>query len=136
MSISRIAPLPHDARRAARLGLGLTIGLAIVCAADGSATPRREPVAPPPRTPAGLWLASTNTPAVLQLAPAQLSSPGHVAPAAVVTTTGVPLHSLVGMAFDSTGRMWIADQGDSTLLAFSPAALGAPSARQVETVIA
>jgi sugar lactone lactonase YvrE len=126
MSLSRIALLPDEARRVARLGLGLTLGLALVCAADGSTTPRHESAAPVPRTPAGLWLASTS---------AQLPSKGHVVPAAFVTATGAPLHSLVGMAFDSTGRMWIADQGDSTLLAFSPAELDAPSPRSVDAVI-
>ena len=135
VSRSLVALLPDDARRAARLGLGLTLGLALVCAADGSTTRRQESLAPVPRTPAGLWLASTSAPAVFQLAPAQLPSEGHVVPTAVVTATGTPLHSLVGMAFDSTGRMWIADQGDSTLLAFSPAKLDAPGARTVDAVI-
>lgn len=135
MSLARIALSPDEARRAARLGLGLTLGLALVCAADGTTEPRHEVVSPPPRTPAGLWLASTSAPAVLHLAPSQLPSEGHVVPAAVVTAAGVPLHSLVGMAFDPTGRMWIANQGDSTLLAFSPAELEAPSTRKVDAVI-
>ena len=135
MSRSRFALHPEEARRAARLGLGLTLGLALVCAADGSTEPRLEPELAAPRTPAGLWLASTNAPAVLQLAPSRLPSEGRIVPAAVVTAAGVPLHSLVGMAFDSTGRMWIANQGDSTLLAFSPAELEAPSTRRIDAVI-
>jgi sugar lactone lactonase YvrE len=135
MSLARIALFPDEARRVARLGLGVTLGLAVVCAADGSTAPREVSDAPAPHTPAGLWLASTSAPAVLQLTPSLLPSEGHVAPAAVVTATGIPLHSLVGMAFDSTGRMWIANQGDSTLLAFSPAELDAPSERKVDAVI-
>ena len=89
----------------------------------------------PPQTPAGLWIASTSAPALLRLAPAQLVEDGHVSPASVVTPRGIPLHSLVGAAFDTAGRLWITDQGDSLLLALSPVELDAPASPAVASII-
>ena len=140
MSILNRARLRRDVFRSALLALALTIGVVFACAASdasGVTQPRVDLTAPvpPTRTPAGLWLASTNAPAVLQLTPSQLVRSGRVRPAAVVRASSVRLHSLVGMAFDAAGRMWIASQGDSVLLAFSPTQLDATGPRAIESVI-
>jgi sugar lactone lactonase YvrE len=137
MSPLHVTRLRRDALRLAVLALSLTIGMAFACAAADSTTPHVDVATSPPaaRTPAGLWLASTNAPAMLQLAPAQLAAGGHVSPAAVFRASTVRLHSLVGIAFDPTGRMWVASQGDSVLLAFSPLQLDARGPRAIESVI-
>jgi len=136
MSILHVTRLRRDALRFAFIALSFTIGMAFACAAADSTGPTTAVVAPPPaRTPAGLWLASTDAPRMLQLAPSLLASGGHVSPTAVVRATTVRLHSLVGMAFDPAGRMWVASQGDSMLLAFSPSQLDPHGPRAVESVI-
>ena len=138
MSLLHATRRRRDALRLALLALSFTIGMAFACAAADSTQPRLDAVVvvpPPARTPAGLWLASTDAPAMLRLTPAQLGAGGHVTPTAVVKATTVRIHSLVGMAFDPSGRMWVASQGDSMLLAYSPLQLDARGPRAVESVI-
>src|SRR6476659_3502685 len=85
MSMLHVTRPRRDALRLAVIALSLTIGLAFACAAADSTRPSVDAVAPAPaRTPAGLWLASTDAPAMLQLAPSQLAAGGHVSPTAVV----------------------------------------------------
>jgi sugar lactone lactonase YvrE len=136
MSNLHVTRLRRDALRLAFIALSLTLGLAFACAAADATRPRADAVAAAPaHTPAGLWLASTDAPAMLQLTPSQLAAGGHVSPTAVVRATTVRLHSLVGMAFDRAGRMWVASQGDSLLLAFPPLQRDTRGPRAVESVI-
>jgi len=138
MSLLHATRRRRDALRLALLALSFTIGMAFACAAADSTQPRLDAVVvppPPARTPAGLWLASTDAPAMLRLTPSQLAAGGHVTPSAVVRATTVRIHSLVGVAFDPSGRMWVASQGDSVLLAYSPLQLDARGPRAVESVI-
>jgi sugar lactone lactonase YvrE len=136
MSILLVARLRRDALRFAFIAFSLTLVVAFACAAAGSTAPSAGvAVVAPARTPSGLWLASTNAPAMLRLEPAQLAAGGRVSPTAVVRPATVRLHSLVGMAFDPDGRMWVASQGDSLLLAFSPSQLDVRGARAIESVI-
>jgi hypothetical protein len=73
--------------------------------------------------PEGLWTASGIPSAILRLSPAQLSDNGARIPATTLTTTSAQLFSLVGVAFDQTGTMWVASADDSLVLAFAPSAL-------------
>ena len=136
MPMLHVTRFRRDALRIAFIALSLTAVLTFACAAAGSTTPSVGAVAPAPaRTPVGLWLASTNAPSMIHLAPALLAARGHVSPTTVVRPATVRLHSLVGMAFDRAGRMWVASQGDSMLLAFSPSQLDERGHRTVESVI-
>ena len=116
----------------------VAMSLGLLAAHDWGEPAKRAPGlgAPrPPQTPAGLWIASTSSRAMLRLAPAQLVGDGYVSPASVVTPSGMPLHSLVGAAFDTAGRLWVTDQGDSLLLGLSPVGLDAPASPAVATII-
>ena len=145
-------PLAHDERlvlprrvgRRARsltvafvLGLTLALSLGLVRARTLGrvASPTGSSAIATSPTPPGLWLSSTGARAVLQLSPSQLATDGTVIPAAVRGVAGVEIHSLVGLAFDEAGRMWVASQGDSVLLAFSPASLAAKGTRVPATVL-
>ena len=72
-----------------------------------------------PQTPPGLWLSSTGARAVLRLS-LRSSRRRHGDPRvrARRRRRGDPLARRP--RFDDAGRMWVANQGDSVLLAFSP----------------
>ncbi len=145
-------PLAHDVRLegprrvrrrtvsltiAFTLGLTLALSLGLVRARTlGHLTsPTDAGAIATSQTPPGLWLSSTGARAVLQLSSSQLATDGTVIPASVRGAAGVEIHSLVGLAFDDAGRMWVASQGDSVLLAFSPASLAAKGTRVPATVL-
>ena len=67
MSILHVTRLRRDALRFVFITLSLTIGMAFACAAADATSPTvGVATTPPARTPAGLWLASTDAPAMLQ----------------------------------------------------------------------
>jgi len=117
------------------LTLALSLGLVRARTLGGAGTPASASAAATSLTPPGLWLSSTGARAVLGLAPSQLVSDGTVSPATVRGPADLEIHSLVGLAFDATGRMWVANQGDSVLLAFSGASLASKGARTAATVV-
>jgi len=120
----------HTALRAVRSALVLIVA---GCAYDELTYP-----APPPpelSLQEGLWTASASPSAILRLAPSQLSSTGTRTPATSLTTTSARLSTVVGVAFDASGDMWIASQDDSLVLAFAPSALAGSGSRTAKTII-
>ncbi len=119
--------------------IGLLFGVAAGCGFDYSAPspPPPPPAAPPPApsVPDGLWTASGNTGAILHLAPSQLNGDGNLTPATTITTPSAQLFSLVGIAFDAAGNLWVASPDESLLLGFAPAALAASGSTAAAVVI-
>jgi sugar lactone lactonase YvrE len=107
--------------------LALLLIIATGCRSD-STTPGVSPQE-------GLWTASALPQAVLRLDPTQLSDTGKRDPATTLTTPSARLRTLVGVAFDDDGTMWVASQDDSLLLAFAPGALNGAGSRAARTVI-
>lgn len=81
----------------------------------------------------GLWTSSGAPAEILRFNPAQLPSTGSGLPSATITTFSGSLFTLNGIAFDSTGTLWVASEDDSALLAFSPGT--APSSLPIEANI-
>lgn len=73
----------------------------------------------------GLWVASGSEPAILGLAPEQLLASGSKTARAIITTSSATLFTVNGIAFDTSGTLWVASADDSRLIAFSAAALAA-----------
>jgi sugar lactone lactonase YvrE len=84
----------------------------------------------------GLWIGSGVPPALIRLAPAQLSGTGDRFPATTLTTPSAGLQTLVGVAFDAAGKLWITSTDDNLVLAFEPGALASSGSRTATTVIA
>ena len=85
----------------------------------GAATAPR----PHPPIPEGLWTVSGASASIISFDAAQLRGTGDIVPATVVTTPSARLFTLAGVAFDSSGTLWIASADDSLLLALDQAAL-------------
>ncbi|MGH7702347.1 MAG: hypothetical protein ACREMO_04600 [Gemmatimonadales bacterium] len=111
-----------------RATFALLLPLAAAC--------RYDSTAPSYAIPDGLWTVSGSPVAVLRLATDQLSGTGERTPAIAITTPSAGLFSIVGVAFDRDGTMWLASQEDSLLLAFAPATLTASGSRAASTIIA
>lgn len=110
--------------------------LAFVGACDSDAT--TTPALPPPVTPVasldGLWTASGATSTLLHFAPEQLAGSGDRTALAAITSPSGRFYRLTGLAFDTSGTLWIVSSVEARLLAFPRAALassGAPAARTV-----
>jgi streptogramin lyase len=118
--------------------LQVSIGLtAVIAAGCGYASPATAPYPPPPPPLSGsLWTASASPSALLRLAPSQLASAGALAPATTITTPSAELSTLVGIAFDGAGNLWVASQDDSRLIGFAPAGLTSSGSAAAMTVIA
>jgi len=91
--------------------------------------------APNPPRPDGLWTASASPSAILRLAPSQLGSTGALTPATTITTPSAELATLVGIAFDAAGDLWVASQDDSLLIAFAPTGLTSSGSAAAMVVI-
>jgi sugar lactone lactonase YvrE len=83
----------------------------------------------------GLWTASGAPPTVLRLAPSQLSHTGNVVPATAVFASNAELIAPVGVAFDTSGALWVTSNSDSLLIAFAPHALASSGFADATTVI-
>jgi len=59
---------------------------------------------------------------ILRLDPTQLSGTGEREPATTLTTPSARLETLVDVAFDVAGDMWVTSPDDAVLLAFAPGA--------------
>ena len=116
-----------------KLSIGLTAVLAAGCGYDSPSTGPYPP--PPPPLSGSLWTASASPSAILRLAPSQLGSTGALAPATMITTSSAELSTLVGIAFDGAGNLWVASQDDSRLLEFVPAGLSSSGSAAAMTVI-
>ena len=84
---------------------------------------------------AGLWMASAAPSTIIRLAAGQLEGSGDRAPATAITTASGELTTLVPMAFDADGSLWVAGTDASRLLRFAPGALGQSGAHAAATVI-
>jgi sugar lactone lactonase YvrE len=94
--------------------------------------------APVPQTPSlqdGLWTASALPSAILRLEPRQLSESGPRSPATSLTTTSARLSTVIGIAFDARGSLWVSSQDDSVVFAFSPSALAGSGSRTPATIL-
>ena len=78
---------------------------------------------PDPSMPEGLWTVSGASASIISFDAAQLRGTGEIVPTTVVATPSARLFTLAGVAFDSSGTLWIASADDSLLLAFDQAAL-------------
>ncbi len=117
-----------------QLTIGLTAVIAGGCGYDSGYTAPNSPPPPPPTT-SGLWTASASPSAILRLAPDQLGSPGALTPATTIRTPSAQLATLVGIAFDAVGDLWVASQEDSLLIEFAPAGLtGSGSAAAMRVI--
>ena len=107
--------------------------IALGCGYD-STTPYPSPT-PSPSVQEGLWTSSAASPAILRLSSTQLLTSGDRVPATAITTPSAELFELNGIAFDADGTLWVTSQADSTLVAFSPTALGRSGSSNATVVI-
>lgn len=70
-----------------------------------------------------LWASNSHSNKVFSFDPAQLNASGFLAPQVVLNTLGTTLVNPAGIAFDASGNLWVANTGNQTLAAFSPAQL-------------
>jgi ligand-binding sensor domain-containing protein len=84
----------------------------------------------------GLWTASASPSTILHLNTEQLSGRGVREPTTELTTPSARLFTLLGVAFDPAGNLWIASEDDSLLLSFPAEALAGTGERTPGTVIA
>jgi sugar lactone lactonase YvrE len=75
-----------------------------------------------------LWVSNWTGHTLAEFTAAQLASTGTPTPAVVLTSTGTSLDGPVGLAFDRTGNLWVADYTGGTLNEFTPAQLVASGA--------
>jgi sugar lactone lactonase YvrE len=116
--------------RLAMGGVALLLSVAAGCRDDST-----TPTPPSPSAQDGLWTASGSPSAILRLDPSQLSDTGEREPATAVTTPSARLETLVGVAFDAAGDLWIASADDAVLLSFAPEALTSSGSRAARTVV-
>jgi sugar lactone lactonase YvrE len=94
-----------------------------------------ESTRPSPVSQDGLWTVSGAPPTVLRLAPTQLSSTGNVVPSTAVFASNAELIAPVGIAFDTSGALWVTSNSDSLLVAFAPSGLPNSGPADATTVI-
>lgn len=111
-----------------------TITLLVLLAAGcGYDSPYPGPSSPPLAN--GLWTASASPSAILRLSDSQLGGTGALAPATRITTPSAELASLVGIAFDAAGNLWVVSEEESLLLEFAPGGLVNSGSAAAMTVI-
>ena len=109
--------------------------LALVAACgSGDPTHTTAPL-PPPSLPSALWTVSGGAEAIIRFDEAQLNGTDSLRPATVVTTPSARFFTLAGVAFDSSGTLWIASADDSMLVAFDQASLSRSGSSVATTVI-
>jgi sugar lactone lactonase YvrE len=72
-----------------------------------------------------LWLADAGRNKVASFGEDQLAASGFLAPRVVLSAKAASLASPAGIAFDADGNLWVGNIGNQTIVAFSPAQLGA-----------
>src|SRR5688572_2594456 len=103
--------------------------LALVAAGGGCDSATTSAPFMYPSISGALWTVSGASAAIIRFDAAQLSGTGSLRPAAEVTTPSARLFTLAGVAFDSSGTLWIASADDSLLVAFDQASLSASGSR-------
>ena len=109
--------------------------MALVAAGGGCEPATTTAPLPNPPTSTALWTVSGSSAAILRFDQVQLNGMVMLRPATVVTTPSARLFTLAGVAFDSSGTLWIASADDSMLLAFDQASLSRSGSRIATTVI-
>lgn len=77
-----------------------------------------------------LWAADGNSSQLLMYTPAQQNTGGALTPSVVLSATGSSIAHPIGIAFDSSGDLWVANDNSSTVVEFTPtqlAATGSPT---------
>ena len=114
----------------------IRVALLALVAACGSGDPTNTTAPlPPPSIPPALWTVSGGSAAIIRFDEAQLNGTDSLLPAAVVTTPSARLFTLAGVAFDSSGTLWIASADDSMLVAFDQASIARSGSSVATTVI-
>jgi sugar lactone lactonase YvrE len=70
-----------------------------------------------------LWVSDLIDSSVEEYTPSQLSSSGKPSPALVLTSSSHSLSQPTGLAFDSTGNLWVANLGTNSLVKFAASEL-------------
>ena len=114
-----------------QFAIGLTALIVTGCSYSGSVYTDPNP----PSLTNGLWIASAQPSAILHLTTSQFGYGGTLTLATTLTTASAKLTTLVGLAFDSSGDLWVASQDDSLLIELAPAALGSSGSAAAIRVI-
>jgi sugar lactone lactonase YvrE len=83
----------------------------------------------------GLWVAGFDSNTLVRFAPAQLAASGSPTPEVVVSATAGSLSRPTGLAFDAAGALWVANQGNDSVVAFGSGKLGVSGALAPDVVI-
>jgi sugar lactone lactonase YvrE len=83
----------------------------------------------------GLWVAGFDSNTLVRYAPSQLSASGSPTPAIVVSAMAGSVSRPTGLAFDAAGALWVANQGNDSVVAFGSAKLGASGTPAPDVVI-
>ncbi|HVX22488.1 MAG TPA: IPT/TIG domain-containing protein [Acidimicrobiales bacterium] len=67
-----------------------------------------------------LWVASATNDTVAEYAPSQLGASGNPTPSVVLSSAGGTLAGPVGLAFDGSGNLWVANSAGPSLVTFTP----------------
>jgi sugar lactone lactonase YvrE len=67
-----------------------------------------------------LWFSDNQGNRLAMFSVAQLSASGFTLPAVVLNTNGTTLRNPSGIAFDDAGKLWVANVGTQTIIAFGP----------------
>jgi sugar lactone lactonase YvrE len=116
-------------------GATLAVLLPVAAGCDYDHAAPNPPAPPAAPVPEGIWTVSGSPSALLRLAVDQLSGTGGRTPVTEISTPSANLFTLMGVAFDKDGVLWIASQDDSLLLAFPPGALAGSGSRTAATII-
>jgi sugar lactone lactonase YvrE len=75
-----------------------------------------------------LWVANAGSNTVVEFTASQLASSGSPTPAVTISASGQSLVGPSGIAFDTSGNVWVANEVVSTVVKFTPAQLAASGA--------
>jgi sugar lactone lactonase YvrE len=70
-----------------------------------------------------LWIANAGNSTVIELAAAQLTTSGSPTASVVISAPGSALTRPVGLAFDASGDLWVANSTPNTVVEYTPAQL-------------
>jgi sugar lactone lactonase YvrE len=72
-----------------------------------------------------LWVSDAQASTLVKYSPAQLAASGSPAPVVVLSAANGSLADPLGIAFDAAGNLWVTNNGDETIAAFTAAQLAA-----------